>query len=156
MLFFSVYLLAFDPGESFSTSPVLHLPSRPLLNAEVMPMLLSKELTPSSGGRGLFHSAHPCYKQKKKKNTGPKIWSVLPVTDENIYFLLRESSVAICSKDKEFFTFLCTFSVQVRHLGDSRNSDYQNKPSLCEERHNQFLYLCNTNYPNQRMWKSDI
>lgn len=43
-------------GESFSRSlrGLFHLPSRPLLSAAVMPMLLSKELSASSDGYSLF------------------------------------------------------------------------------------------------------
>lgn len=35
-----------------------------------------------------------------------------------------------------------------------KDSDYQNGNPMCEEQHNQFLYLCNTNNPNQRNLKS--
>lgn len=35
-----------------------------------------------------------------------------------------------------------------------KDSDYQNRNPMCEEQHNQFLYLCNTNNPNQRNLKS--
>lgn len=36
----------------------------------------------------------------------------------------------------------------------TKDSDYQNGNPMCEEQHNQFLYLCNTNNPNQRNLKS--
>lgn len=35
-----------------------------------------------------------------------------------------------------------------------KDTDYQNGNPMCEEQHNQFLYLCNTNNPNQRNLKS--
>lgn len=35
-----------------------------------------------------------------------------------------------------------------------KDSDYQNRNPMCEEQHNQVLYLCNTNSPNQRNLKS--
>lgn len=62
-------------GESFSRSlrGLFHLPSRPLLSAAVMPMLLSKELSASSDGYSLFffYSVDPWYENVDAKTKDP-------------------------------------------------------------------------------------
>lgn len=52
---------------------MFHLPSRPLLSAAVMPMLLSKELSASSDGYSFLfvNSVDPWYKNIDTKNKNP-------------------------------------------------------------------------------------
>lgn len=95
---------------------VFHLPSRPLLNAAVTPVLLSKELSTSSDGYGFSFSWSLVWWRWKLLTPRPKIQCVLPVTDDDIYSLFRESSVTIhqihCT-GKNSFHFPVIFPVQV-------------------------------------------
>jgi len=99
-----------------------------------------------------FHSVDPWY-DVGIIDTRPKIRCVLPVIDDDIYSLCRESSVTdhqYCCMGKS--------SLSLHNIScpgvTMKDSDYQNGNPMCEEQHNQFLYLCNTNNPNQRNLKS--
>lgn len=97
-----------------------------------------------------FHSVDLWYCEVEIFDTRPKIQFVLPVIDDDIYSLLRESSVTYhqyCCMAKSSLSFSIIFLVQGVTMKDS---DYQNGNPMCEEQHNQFLYLYNTNNPNQR------
>lgn len=96
-----------------------------------------------------LYSVDPWYVVVEIIDTRPKIWCVLPVIDDDIYSLFRESSVTIhqyCCMGKS--------SLSLHNIScpgvTMKDSDYQNGNPMCEEQHNQFLYLCNTNNPNQR------
>lgn len=143
-------------GESFSTSlPGLCsvLPSRPLLNAAVMPMLLSKELSPSSDGYGFSFSWSLVL-------WGGNIWHttkdpVCPASDRwwYLFFVWR-----IICYHSPLLLYGREISFSLHNIScpgvTMKDSDYQNGNPMCEEQHNQFLYLCNTNNPNQRNLKS--
>jgi len=100
-----------------------------------------------------FHSVDPWYDVVVIVDTRPKIRHVLPVIDDDIYSLFRESSVTVhqyCCMGKSSLSLHNIFCPGVT----MKDSDYQNGNPMCEEQHNQFLYLCNTNNPNQRNLKS--
>lgn len=100
-----------------------------------------------------FLSVDPWYYEVEIIDTRPKILHVLPVMDDDIYSLLRVSSVTVhqdCCMGKILFLSLHIICPGVT----MKDSDYQNGNPMCEEQHNHFLYLCNTNNPNQRNLKS--
>ncbi len=101
-----------------------------------------------------FLSVDPWYYEVEIIDTRPKIQCVLPVMDDDIYSLLRVSSVTVHQK----FCMRKNFSSSLYYIScpgvTMKDSDYQNGSPMCEEQHNHFLYLCNTNNPNQRNLKS--
>jgi len=102
-----------------------------------------------------FHSVDPRYGvwwENDYRHTRPKI----QVIDDDIYSLFRGITChrsPILLYGEEFFSISLTliFPVQVWQW---RILTIKMRTQMCEEQHNQFLYLCNTNNPNQRNLKS--
>lgn len=123
-----------------------------LLNTAVMPMLLSKELSPSSDGYGFSFSwslvlwgGNDWHKSQDPMCPPSDRWYV--------FFVLR--IICFCSPILLYGEEMSFMLPNISCPGVTmKDSDYQNGNPMCEEQHNQFLYLCNTNNPNQRNLKS--
>lgn len=85
-----------------------------------------------------FHSVDPWYYDVETIDTRPKIYCVLPVMDDDIYALFRESSVTFhqcfgMRKNSSSLHYMSCPGVTMK------DSDYQNGNPMCEVQHNQFF-----------------